>query len=49
MEEIKQTMKWVACSSTFEVTQAIDMYVMTNDVVAELRSQLQELSAAMCK
>ena len=45
----KQTVKWVACSSTIVVTQAIDMYVMTNDVVAELGSQLQELSVAMCE
>ena len=41
--------KWVACSSTTEVTRAIEMYAKEGDVVAELGSQLRESSTALCE
>ena len=45
----KITAKWVACSSTKEVTRAIEKYVHVGDVVVELGSQLRESSIALCE
>jgi len=44
----KNTVKWVACSSTKEVTRAINMYFNEGDTIAELGSQLRESSIAIC-
>jgi hypothetical protein len=44
----KNTVKWVACSSTKEVTRAIKMYYKEGDTIAELGSQLRESSIAIC-
>jgi len=41
--------KFIACSSTKEVTRAIEMFVREGDVVAELGSQLRESSRAICE
>jgi len=41
--------KWIACSSTTEVTRAIRKYVIEGDAVAELGSQLRESSSALCE
>lgn len=45
----KNSVKWVACSSTKEVTRAIEKYVQEGDMVAELGSQLRESSIALCE
>lgn len=44
----KNNVKWIACSSTKEVTRAINKYVKEGDKVAELGSQLRESSIALC-
>lgn len=41
-------LQWIACSSTTEVTRAIERYVRPGDAVAELGSQLRESSTALC-
>ena len=41
--------KFIACSSTKEVTRAIEMFVREGDFVAELGSQLRESSRAICE
>ena len=45
----KNNSQWIACSSTTEVTRAIEMYAQNGDVVAELGSQLRESSKAICE
>lgn len=45
----KNSLKWVACSSTKEVTRAIEKYVQEGDMVAELGSQLRDSSIALCE
>lgn len=44
-----QCTEWIACSSTKELTRAIEMYVQEGDVVAELGSQLRESSTTLCE
>ena len=41
--------KWIACSSTTEVTRAIGKYVLEGDTAAELGSQLRDSSVALCQ
>ena len=41
--------KWIACSSTKEVSRAIDTYINHGDIVAELGSQLRESSTRLCE
>ena len=41
--------KFIACSSTKEVTKAVEMFVQEGDLVAELGSQLRESSTAICE
>ncbi|KAL7536454.1 hypothetical protein ACHAXR_010708, partial [Thalassiosira sp. AJA248-18] len=43
------SVKWIACSSTTEVTRAIEKYVQQGDVVGELGSQLRESSISLCE
>jgi len=45
----KTNTQWIACSSTTEVTRAIQKYVRTGDTVAELGSQLRESSTTLCE
>lgn len=45
----RNTIKWIACSSTVEVTRAIGAFVREGDVVAELGSQLRESSTTLCE
>ena len=45
----KNKSQWIACTSTTEVTRAIERYVHNGDVVAELGSQLRESSKALCE
>lgn len=45
----KNATKWIACSSTTEVTRAIEKYVQEGDAVAELGSQLRESSTTLCE
>ena len=45
----KKATKWIACSSTKEVTRAIQLYVQEGDKVAELGSQLRDSSIALCE
>eukprot|EP01082_Thalassiosira_pseudonana_P001206 g1349.t1 g1349 contig10:1903258-1904547(-) len=45
----KNATKWIACSSTKEVTRAIERYVQGGDRVAELGSQLREPSSMICE
>jgi len=44
----RKAAQWIACSSTVEVTRAIECYVREGDVVAELGSQLRDSSVALC-
>lgn len=45
----KTNVQWIACSSTTEVTRAIQKYVQEGDTVAELGSQLRESSKTLCE
>jgi hypothetical protein len=40
--------KWIACTSTREVTKAVEKYIKNKDCVAEIGSQLRETSTAIC-
>ena len=41
--------RWITCSSTKELVKAVKTFVKPNDVVAELGSQLREVSTAICE
>jgi hypothetical protein len=43
------TTKWIACSSTKEMSRAITEYIKEGDVVAELGSQLRDVSISLCE
>jgi ubiquinone/menaquinone biosynthesis C-methylase UbiE len=40
--------RWIACTSTKEVTKAVEEFIEKGDYVAELGSQLRETSIAIC-
>jgi len=44
----KSAIQWIACTSTKEVTRAINLYVKEGDIAVELGSQLRESSTALC-
>ena len=43
----KEKLRWITCSSTKELARAVRAFVQPDDVVAELGSQLQEVSHAI--
>jgi hypothetical protein len=45
----KNKTQWIACSSTTEITRAVQMYLQNGDIVAELGSQLRETSKVICE
>lgn len=40
--------KWIACTSTKEVTKTVEKFIRKGDCVAELGSQLRETSVTIC-
>lgn len=42
-------LRWIACSSTKELSRAVQVYIQPGDRVAELGSALRETSTAICE
>lgn len=48
-QQIRGKSKWITCSSSNELAQAISDMVLPDDYVAELGSQLRDVSTTICK
>jgi len=46
---INRPLRWIACSSTKELSRAVQVYIQPGDRVAELGSALRETSIAICE